>query len=117
MSPTSFIFLELQLYRNFNKLADIRPIRIIIIFITIIGLGLSSGCALVAAYPVTAASVATTTATGKSPTDHAISESADQDCSIGKILDGQPICERRLKPKEIPVQDYSRKQRVVPVQQ
>ena len=116
MSPTSFIFLELQLYRNFNKLASIRLFRLIIAFITIIGLVLSSGCALVAAYPVTAASVATTTATGKSPTDHAISESADQDCSIGKILDGQPICERRLKPTEIPVHDYSRKQRVVPAQ-
>ncbi len=116
MSPTSFIFLELQLYRNLTKLASIRLSRVIIVFITTGGLSLLSGCALVAAYPVTAASVATTTATGKSPTDHAISESADQDCSIGKILDGQPICERRLKPKEIPVQDYSRKQRVVPVQ-
>ena len=75
--------------------------------------GAASGCTLIAAYPVTAASVATTTATGKSPTDHAISESSDQDCSIGKVLDGQPICERRLKPQEVPVQDYSRKQRVV----
>jgi len=95
-------------------LADLHSLRLIIIFITIAGT--LQGCALVAAYPVTAASVATTAGTGKSPTDHAISESADQDCSIGKILDGQPICERRLKPKEVPVQDYSRKQRVVPAQ-
>jgi hypothetical protein len=114
LSPTSFIFLELQLYRNFKKLADLRLFGLIIVFITISG-ALQS-CALVAAYPVTAASVATTAGTGKSPTDHAISESADQDCSIGKILDGQPICERRLKPKDVPIQDYSRKQRVVPAQ-
>lgn len=114
MSPTSFIFLEVQLYRNFNKLASIRAF--LIVFITIASGAWVSGCTLIAAYPITAASVATTAATGKSPTDHAISESSDQDCSIGKVLDGQPICERRLKSQEIPIQDYSRKQRVVPAQ-
>jgi hypothetical protein len=73
-----------------------------------------TGCALVAAYPMTAAGLATTAATGKGPTDHAISESVDKDCSVWKIFDGQPICERRLKPHEIPVQDYSRRQKLVP---
>lgn len=72
------------------------------------------GCAIVAAYPMTAASLATTAATGKSPTDHAISESVDKDCSLLKILDGNPICEKRLKPHEVPVQDYTRQQRLVP---
>lgn len=90
-------------------------LRLPIVFITILGLSLISACALVAAYPVTAASVATTTTTGKSPTDHVISESSDQECSVTKIFDGQPICERRLKPQEVPIQDYSRKQRVVEV--
>jgi hypothetical protein len=63
---------------------------------------------------MTAASLATTAATGKSPTDHAISESVDKDCSLWKVLDGNPICEKRLKPHEIPVQDYTRQQRLVP---
>ena len=71
-------------------------------------------CALVATYPITAASLATTAATGKSPTDHAISESVDKDCSLLKVLDGNPICEKRLKPHEVPVQDYTRQQRLVP---
>ena len=73
-----------------------------------------TGCAMIAAYPMTAASLATTAATGKSPTDHAISESVDKDCSVWKVLDGNPICERRLKPNEIPVQDYSSKKKLVP---
>ena len=72
------------------------------------------GCALVATYPLTSASLATTAATGKSPTDHAISESVDKDCSLLKVLDGNPICEKRLKPHEVPVQDYTRQQRLVP---
>ncbi len=73
-----------------------------------------AGCALAAAYPMATVGVATTAATGKGPTDHAISESVDKDCSVWKIFDGQPICERRLKPHEIPVQDYSRRQKLVP---
>lgn len=74
-----------------------------------------TGCAMIAAYPMTAASLATTAATGKSPTDHAISESVDKDCSLLKVLDGNPICERRLKPHEVPVKDNTRQQRLVPV--
>lgn len=72
------------------------------------------GCAMVVAYPMTAASLATTAATGKSPTDHAISESVDKDCSLWKVLDGNPICERRLKPHEVPIVDSTRQQRLVP---
>ena len=73
------------------------------------------GCAAVVAYPITAASVGTTVATGRSPTDHAISESTDQDCSLIRVLDGQAICEKRLKPDEIPVQDRTKKKKVVEV--
>jgi hypothetical protein len=74
------------------------------------------GCAMIAAYPMTAASLATTAATGKSPTDHAISESVDKDCSLLKVLDGIPICEKRLKPHEVPIKDNTRQQRLVPNQ-
>jgi hypothetical protein len=73
------------------------------------------GCAAVVAYPITAASVGTTVATGRSPTDHALSETTDQDCSLTRVLDGQAICEKRLKPEEIPVQDKTRKKKVVEV--
>ena len=72
------------------------------------------GCAIVATYPMTAASLATTAATGKSPTDHAISESIDKDCSLFRVLDGNPICEKRLKPHEVPIKDNTRQQRLVP---
>lgn len=72
---------------------------------------------MVAAYPVTAASLGTTVATGKSPTDHALSESTDQDCSLVRVLDGEPVCEKRLKPNEIPVQDRTKKKKVVTVEQ
>lgn len=73
------------------------------------------GCAAVVAYPITAASVGTTVATGRSPTDHALSETTDQDCSLTRVLDGQAICEKRLKPEEIPVEDRTRKKKVVEV--
>lgn len=94
-----------------DKLAHFRYLRT---FLILLFSAQMMGCAMVVAYPVTAASLATTAATGKSPTDHAISESVDKDCSVWKILDGNPICERRLKPHEIPVQDFTRKQRLVP---
>jgi hypothetical protein len=79
-----------------------------------LALGLLSGCAMVAAYPVTAVSVGSAATTGKSLTDHAASESTGHDCSVMRVFDGQPACEKRLKPSDVPVQDYSRKQKLVP---
>jgi hypothetical protein len=73
-----------------------------------------SGCAMVAAYPVTAASVGTTVATGKSPTDHAVSESAGKDCSMMRVFEGKPVCEKRLRPDEVPVEDLTRQKKLVP---
>lgn len=70
------------------------------------------GCALIVAYPMTSASIATTAATGKSPTDHVISESIDKDCSILRVIVGNPICEKRLKPHEVPIKDNSRQQKL-----
>jgi hypothetical protein len=56
---------------------------------------LLTGCALApvaAQYPVTTASVGVFAATGKGPTDHAISYAAKQDCSTLRILDNEPTC-------------------------
>lgn len=72
-----------------------------------------TGCALIVAYPMTSASIATTAATGKSPTDHVISESTDKDCSLLRVLVGNPVCEKRLKPHEVPIKDNSRQQELV----
>ncbi len=87
-------------------------------FLISCGLGLAfgqlSGCAMIAAYPVTAVSVGSAATTGKSLTDHAASESTGHDCSVMRVFDGQPVCEKRLKPSDVPVQDYSRKQKLVP---
>jgi hypothetical protein len=63
---------------------------------------------------MTAISLASTATTGKSPTDHAISETVDKDCSLLKVFNGNPICEKRLKPHEVPIQDKTRQQRLVP---
>ncbi len=112
MSPTCFIFLGLPLYQDSSQLGIFR------FFLYLSGCGLVlaqlSGCAMVAAYPVTAVSLGSTVTTGKSLTDHAASESTGHDCSVMRVFDGQPACEKRLKPSDVPVQDYSRKQKLVP---
>ena len=53
----------------------------------------NSGCALVAEYPVTAASVGVWGTTGKGPTDHALSYVTDQDCETLRWTKGQSACE------------------------
>jgi hypothetical protein len=99
---------------TFSHSTQLSIFRLFLGFGAILALGQLTGCALVAAYPVTAASVGTTVTTGKSLTDHAASESTGHDCSVMRVFDGQPVCEKRLKPNEVPVQDYSRKQKLVP---
>jgi hypothetical protein len=84
------------------------------LFAAVLALGQLSACAMVAAYPLTAASVGTTVTTGKSLTDHAASEGTGHDCSVMRVFEGKPTCEKRLKPSEVPVQDFSRQQRVIP---
>jgi hypothetical protein len=44
--------------------------------------GTSSATATATAYPITTAGVATTVTTGKSPTEHAISQLTQKDCSL-----------------------------------
>jgi len=51
-----------------------------------------TGCAVVAEYPVTTASVAVLAATGKGPTDHTLSHVAERDCSTLRVLDNEKIC-------------------------
>ena len=51
------------------------------------------------ANPVTATSLATTVATGKSPLEHAASAATKKECSFFNPLSGQPICMEVSVPK------------------
>lgn len=51
------------------------------------------GCAIVAEYPVTTASLAVMGATGKGPADHALSYVAERDCNTLNLIDGKKICQ------------------------
>lgn len=60
----------------------------------------SSGCALVLEYPITSASAGVWGTTGKSPAEHAISGAVGEDCEIGRMVDGEPMCiKAEAKPK------------------
>jgi len=84
------------------------------LFAALLALGQLSACAMVAAFTLPVASVGTLVTTGKSLTDHAASEGTGHDCSVMRVFEGKNVCEKRLKPSEVPVQDFSRQQRVVP---
>ena len=62
------------------------------------------GCAVVAEYPITSASLAVWGATGKGPADHALSAVAERDCATLRVIDGKKIC--RDYPVAI-VEDYA----------
>ncbi|UFS56420.1 hypothetical protein LN050_00530 [Comamonadaceae bacterium M7527] len=53
---------------------------------------LLSGCGAIAAYPLTAASLGVWGATGKTPTDHVISQANGQDCSLMRSMANEPLC-------------------------
>jgi hypothetical protein len=53
---------------------------------------LLSGCGVIAAYPLTSASLGVWGATGKTPTDHVISEANGQDCGLMRSLANEPLC-------------------------
>ena len=55
----------------------------------------SAGCSLVVQYPMTSASAGVWGATGKGPTDHAVSQATGDDCDFTRIIDLQPICHSR----------------------
>ena len=57
---------------------------------------IQAGCAFVAQYPVTTASAGVWGATGKGPTDHAVSSATGQDCDLTRLIDLQPVCQDRV---------------------
>lgn len=52
-----------------------------------------NGCAVVAEYPITSASLAIWGATGKGPVDHAVSNMVHSDCKSTRMLDLQAPCQ------------------------
>lgn len=60
------------------------------------GVGLTGvGCAWMVQYPVTSASAGVWGATGKGPSDHAMSNATGQDCDLTRVIDLQPVCQPR----------------------
>ncbi len=53
------------------------------------------------ANPMTATSIASTAATGKSPLEHAASAATKKECSFSNIVGPKPICEDVVLPKII----------------
>ena len=51
-----------------------------------------SGCGALLTAPATVASLAVWGTTGKTPSDHAVSGVAGQDCSLFRALDSQSVC-------------------------
>ncbi len=52
------------------------------------------GCALLAEYPITSASVGVWGTTGKGPTDHVVSYAFDEDCETLRAINSEPICKK-----------------------
>jgi hypothetical protein len=65
-----------------------------------------SGCALALEYPLTSASLGVWGATGKSPSDHAISYVTDEDCEAMRLMKSDPMC-KKLNQGPIEVVDKS----------
>jgi hypothetical protein len=62
---------------------------------------LLSGCSVIAEYPLTSAGVGVFAATGKGPTDHAISYAAKKDCATLRIIDNEPVCQDIVVPEVV----------------
>ena len=67
---------------------------------------LLTGCALVLEYPLTMTSMSVWGVTGKTPTDHAVSNLAGQDCKLDRVVDDEQVC-KDFEPKNIEVIDKS----------
>lgn len=52
------------------------------------------GCALLAEYPITSASVGVWGTTGKGPTDHVVSYAFAEDCETMRAINAEPICKK-----------------------
>ncbi len=89
-----------QLSRFVSRIQSYRPTCLpLILLLTPFSLG---GCALALEYPMTSASFGIWGATGKSPSDHALSYVTDQDCSTIRVLTSDEICKEIIaKPVEV----------------
>ena len=65
--------------------------RLITLAVVAIGVPLS-GCGALLTAPATISSLAVWGTTGKTPSDHAVSGVAGQDCSMFRALDSQSVC-------------------------
>ena len=65
--------------------------RLITLAVVAIGVPLT-GCGALLTAPATVASLAVWGTTGKTPSDHAVSGVAGQDCSLFRALDSQSVC-------------------------
>ena len=52
-------------------------------------------CTMVVQYPMTSMSAGVWGATGKGPTDHAVSNATGQDCDLTRVVELQPVCQDR----------------------
>ena len=52
------------------------------------------GCALLAEYPITSASVGVWGTTGKGPADHVVSYAFDEDCETLRAINAEQICKK-----------------------
>ena len=61
--------------------------------VAVLALGVPlSGCGALLTAPATVASLAVWGTTGKTPSDHAVSGMAGQDCSLFRALDSRNVC-------------------------
>jgi hypothetical protein len=66
-----------------------------------------AGCSFLAQYPITSLSTGVWGTTGKTPTDHALSNVTNSDCVSSRLVDGEEVCQP-IKPKEPPpIEDRS----------
>ena len=64
-----------------------------LITLTVVAIGVPlSGCGALLTAPATVASLAVWGSTGKTPSDHAVSGVAGQDCSLFRALDSKSVC-------------------------
>ena len=66
-----------------------------------------SGCSTVVHYPLTSLGTGIWGTTGKTPTDHALSNLTGEDCNSMRVIDGQEICQPFKERMPVPVEDRS----------
>lgn len=60
------------------------------------------GCGLLVQYPLSSISAGVWVATGKGPTDHALSGTTQKDCELMRVMSGKQVCQEKLQP---PIED------------